>query len=78
MTQNTELTRVQSKGQRVADFLNANAGKELTLADIASATQVRQGSVASRIRDLRSFGKTITRRHLGNGVHGYTLVASNG
>lgn len=68
------LDRLQSKGQKVLDYLNAHSGEELTLETISAATGVPSGSVASRIRDFRSFGHEILRRHIGAGIHGYTFL----
>ena len=69
----TELARVKTKNQLVLDYLQANPNKDLTLAEISAATGVREGTVGSRIRDLRTFGYNINRHHLGGGVHGYNF-----
>lgn len=63
-----------TSNDRVLQFFQQNAEQELTIAQIASATGIREGSVGSRIRDLRTYGYEIGRRHTGNGVHVYTYT----
>lgn len=63
-----------NNNQRVLAYLQTRANAGLTLQQIGGELNMPTGSVASRIRDLRTFGYKITRKALGGGVHQYTLV----
>jgi len=48
-------------------------GVERTAAEISTQTGIAVKTVTSRLRELRELGHTVSLRHLGNKVYGYTV-----
>ena len=74
MTDNLPVRRVTQK-RKLLDFLAAKGGAEFTLEAASFVTGIKEGSIASRLRDLRTENYVVARRELRPGVHGYTVTA---
>lgn len=71
--------RLSSQFRRIFNLMSD--GQWRTLQDITDATEDPQSSVSAQLRHMRKvrFGAhTVNRRHMGDGLFEYQLVANNG
>tara|TARA_R110000822_G_scaffold29182_1_gene86187 strand:- start:714 stop:1019 length:306 start_codon:yes stop_codon:yes gene_type:complete len=70
-----DFERLKNQAERILDFISD--GEWTTLREISAATGAPEGSVSSKLRDLRKAkygGHTVDIRYAGNGVYQYRFI----